>query len=212
MFCKKLVSNNFAQVFCKKLVLNNFAKFKGRLRKFKNRRTVKNRFMFKLPEEVICTGISHFERKKNIERHYTAWKVSEYGVISGPYFPVFRLNTKIYGVNLRNQSEYRKIRTRQNFVFGHFSSSDYCVARIRVFSDSFFPQYWQKLRFCLIFCRRKHVFSYITQSVHLYRLPNIKGIWQNSTWKLPSDQKTLQVNSTLNILRVVPSFKSLSYF
>ena len=45
MFCKKLVSNNFAQVFCKKLVLNNFAKFKGRLRKFKNRRTVKSRFI-----------------------------------------------------------------------------------------------------------------------------------------------------------------------
>ena len=30
----------------------------------------------------------------------TAWKVSKYGVFSGPYFPVFRLNTEIYGVNL----------------------------------------------------------------------------------------------------------------
>ena len=28
----------------------------------------------------------------------TAWKVSKYGVISGPYFPVFGLNTEIYGV------------------------------------------------------------------------------------------------------------------
>ena len=28
----------------------------------------------------------------------TASKVSKYGVISGPYFPVFRLNTEIYGV------------------------------------------------------------------------------------------------------------------
>ena len=28
---------------------------------------------------------------------YTAWKVSKYGVISGPYFPVFRLNTAKYG-------------------------------------------------------------------------------------------------------------------
>ena len=27
----------------------------------------------------------------------TAWKVSKYGVISGPYFPVFRLNTGKYG-------------------------------------------------------------------------------------------------------------------
>ena len=27
----------------------------------------------------------------------TAWKVSKYGVISGPYFPVFGLNTGKYG-------------------------------------------------------------------------------------------------------------------
>ena len=38
----------------------------------------------------------------------------------GPYFPVFGLNTKIYGVNLRNQCEYRKIQTRKNSIFGHF--------------------------------------------------------------------------------------------
>ena len=53
----------------------------------------------------------------------TAWKVSKYGVIFGPYFPVFGLNTEIYRVNLRIQSEYRKIRTRNNSVFGHFSHS-----------------------------------------------------------------------------------------
>ena len=34
--------------------------------------------------------------------------MSKYGVISGPYFPAFGLNTEIYGVNLRIQSEYRK--------------------------------------------------------------------------------------------------------
>ena len=28
---------------------------------------------------------------------YTAWKVSKYRVISGPYFPVFGLNTGKYG-------------------------------------------------------------------------------------------------------------------
>ena len=39
----------------------------------------------------------------------TAWKVSKYGDFSGPYFSVFRLNTEIYSVNLRIQSEYRKI-------------------------------------------------------------------------------------------------------
>ena len=26
----------------------------------------------------------------------TAWKVSKYGVLSGPYFPVFGLNTEKY--------------------------------------------------------------------------------------------------------------------
>ena len=39
---------------------------------------------------------------------YNAWKVSKYGVISGPYFPVFGLNI---------QSECRKIRTRNNSVY-----------------------------------------------------------------------------------------------
>ena len=53
----------------------------------------------------------------------TARKVSIYGVISGPYFPVFGLNTEIYGVNLRVKSKYRKIPTRNNSVFGHFSRS-----------------------------------------------------------------------------------------
>ena len=38
----------------------------------------------------------------------TARRVSKYGVISGPYFSVFGLNTEIYGVNLRIQFEYRK--------------------------------------------------------------------------------------------------------
>ena len=49
--------------------------------------------------------------------------MSKYGVVSGPYFPVFGLKTEIYGVNLRIQSEYRKIPTRNNSAFGHFSHS-----------------------------------------------------------------------------------------
>ena len=53
----------------------------------------------------------------------TVWKVSKYGVISGKYFPALGLNTEIYFVNLRIQSEYRKIRTRNNAVCGHFSCS-----------------------------------------------------------------------------------------
>ena len=46
---------------------------------------------------------------KYTEKTATAWKASKYGVISGPYSHVFRLNTESYGVNLRIQSEYKKI-------------------------------------------------------------------------------------------------------
>ena len=38
-------------------------------------------------------------------------------------FSCIRRNTEIYSVNLRIQSEYRKIRTRENPAFGHFSLS-----------------------------------------------------------------------------------------
>ena len=47
--------------------------------------------------------------------NHTARKVSKYGVISGPYFPAFGLNTE--------RSECGEIRTRNNSVFGHFSCS-----------------------------------------------------------------------------------------
>ena len=49
--------------------------------------------------------------------YFTSRKVSKYGVISGPYFPVFGLNTEIHAVNLRIQPEYRKIRSRNNTIF-----------------------------------------------------------------------------------------------
>ena len=53
----------------------------------------------------------------------SARKGSKYGVFSGPYFPVFGLNTEIYSVNLCIQFKYRKIWARNNSVFGHFSCS-----------------------------------------------------------------------------------------
>ena len=37
--------------------------------------------------------------------------MSEYGVFSGPYFPVFELNKNIYSVKTYIQPEYRKIGT-----------------------------------------------------------------------------------------------------
>ena len=50
-------------------------------------------------------------------------EVSKYGIISGPYFPSFELNTERHLVSLRIQSECGKIRTRNYSVFGHFSRS-----------------------------------------------------------------------------------------
>ena len=48
---------------------------------------------------------------KHIVQTSTTWKVTKYGVISGPYFPAFGLNTERYFVSLRIQTEGGKIRT-----------------------------------------------------------------------------------------------------
>ena len=55
---------------------------------------------------IDCNGTrshNHLVRKRS-----TAWKVSKYGVFSGPYFPVFGLNKERYSVSLRIQSECGK--------------------------------------------------------------------------------------------------------
>ena len=70
---------------------------------------------------------------------------SKYGVISGPYFPAFGLNTERYGVSLRIQSEYRKIRTRNNSVFGHFSHS----VGWHHFISTFFGSFWVTEKFSI---------------------------------------------------------------
>ena len=67
--------------------------------------------------------VQFFIKSYQLFESRTVWKVSKYGVISGPHFPTFRLNTEIYFVNLYIQSDYKKIRTRNNSVFGHISRS-----------------------------------------------------------------------------------------
>ena len=73
---------------------------------------------------VIKSSRSLFEFKRKIKNHGNI----DYGYVqirsfSGLYFPVFGLNTEIYSVNLCIQSEYEKIRTRKNSLFGQFSCS-----------------------------------------------------------------------------------------
>ena len=88
----------------------------------------------------LCDWKDHDSLDDRVYIIHIVWKVSKYGVISGPYFPLFGLNMKIYGVNLSIQSEYRKIRTRNNSIFGHFSCSDRYLHEILYqlyFSDKF---------------------------------------------------------------------------
>ena len=61
---------------------------------------------------VIRISITDW-KTRNLNLFLTVWKVSKHGVFSGPYFPVCRLNTEIYGVYQRIQSVYWKIRTRK---------------------------------------------------------------------------------------------------
>ena len=72
--------------------------------------------------------------KLAIKTPNTVWKVSKYVVFSGPYFLVFGLNTERYPVSLRIQFKCGKIRTRKNYVSGHFSHS---VSDINVHIISF---------------------------------------------------------------------------
>ena len=80
---------------------------------------------------------------------FTAWKVSKYGVSSDPYFPVFALNTEIYGVNFCIQSQYRKIRTRNNSVFGHFSRSDSLISNCHY--QWYVSRVMNQYDFCFVF-------------------------------------------------------------
>ena len=59
-------------------------------------------------------------------RHLRHW------VISGPYFPAFGLNTKRYFVSLHIQSECKKMRTRNNSIFGHFLPSNILTMKSNV--------------------------------------------------------------------------------
>ena len=89
----------------------------------------------KLSNEILGTSY--------LRGSYPAWKVFEYGVFFGPYFPAFGLITQRYFVSLRIQSECEEIRTRKNSVFWHFSRSAR-VMRYWVVAKNFSSRKWEK--------------------------------------------------------------------
>ena len=103
--------------------------------------------------------------------NYTAWRVSKYGVFSGPHFPVFGLNTEIYFVNIRIQSEFGKIRTRDNSVFGHFS-------RRAIFTKSSIIDIWQTFN---------HASEAVTQKRTHCEIAHQIRKWKGDTLSVASD-------------------------
>ena len=83
---------------------------------------------------LLTPNVGCFYKRAN-NWPYTAWKVSRYGVFSGPYFLAFGLNTERYGVSLCIQSDWGKIQTRRTSVFGHFSHSGGKKKFPKVFKD-----------------------------------------------------------------------------
>ena len=106
------------------------------------------------------------KQKQHLTKHFTACKVSKYGVFSGQYFNAFGLNTEFHVI----PSEYRKMRTRKNSIFGHFSRSVYdCNIKGNVsWTTNFLQTYLlhcytlfkqQKLRICNISHNIWHKFT-----------------------------------------------------
>ena len=65
----------------------------------------------KLSKKCIkCSCLTH--QSSLIEKSFHCIKSVRFRSYSGPHFPVFGLNTESYGVSLRIQSKYGKMRTR----------------------------------------------------------------------------------------------------
>ena len=88
---------------------------------------------------------------KNTSIDCTAWKVSKYGVFSGPYFPVFGLNTEIFSlcsVRIQANANQKKLRiwtlfTQCRFFVNFYWFSYYLNKRLSfVRAISFYKKYF----------------------------------------------------------------------
>ena len=101
----------FIKIFC---FFKSIRKFSGRMAACDNsfRRNFLSSYKWYLRSKSLFHGL--------VFEAITAWKMSKYGVTSGPHFPTFGMNTERYEASLCIQSECGKIRTRNHSIFGHF--------------------------------------------------------------------------------------------
>ena len=68
--------------------------------------------IIKITDILLATHLKYFWHQPKSLNYFKSYcmKNIEQGASSGPYFPVFELNTKIYSV----QFEYEKIQVRKN--------------------------------------------------------------------------------------------------
>ena len=73
----------------------------------------------------------------NPNKNDTVRKVSKYGIFFWSIFPIFRLNTEIYGVHLRTQSIYgKKTNQKKLRIWTLFTSVDVFKVVFSVEGDS----------------------------------------------------------------------------
>ena len=77
--------------------------------------------MQKLIKVILYPNLNRFCSALVLSTLLLKLKKNKKWAFSGRYFSVFGLNTEIYSVNLPIQSDNKKIRTRNNSIFGHFS-------------------------------------------------------------------------------------------
>ena len=59
--------------------------------------------------------------------------MSKYGVFSGPYFPVFGLNTEIYGVNFLYSVRIQEDTDQKQFrIWTLFTECTFCYQNIQI--------------------------------------------------------------------------------
>ena len=123
---------------------------------------------------------------RHLEYSFTAWKVSKYGVISGPYFPAFGLITERYELSLRIQSECGKIRTWNNSYLDTFH------AVINAYFDQMFSKTLCKLVFKFLQAYGKWAFSefaLLKEQMDLEAILNIFVV----IWKMFNQTRTISV-------------------